>query len=74
MGSLSTALQRGSRAMYRVLLSLALLLVAMLEVASAPAAYAGALTVNGITFSDRLGGFVLEKASGVLREHFQMLK
>jgi hypothetical protein len=37
---------------------------ALLQGWSASIAGAASLTVNGITFSDRLGGFVLEKATG----------
>jgi len=40
------------------------LLLALLQILNAPIANAGSLTVNGITFSDHIGGFVLEKASG----------
>jgi hypothetical protein len=47
-----------------IALRLGLFLATILLVISAPVASAGSLTVNGITFSDRLGGFVLEKATG----------
>lgn len=36
----------------------------MAQAMSCAAAEGATLTVNGVTFSDRLGGFVLEKASG----------
>lgn len=64
MSRLSTTVQRCIRAMRLAPLSCGLLFGVTLPVASAPIACARSLTVNGITFSDRLGGFVLEKASG----------
>jgi len=42
----------------------ACLLALMAQATFCTASQAASLTVNGVTFSDRLGGFVLEKASG----------
>ena len=64
MAGNTTAIRPGGRVTCRASLPLGLLLSALLQVESAFVAEAASLTVNGITFSDRLGGFVLEKATG----------
>jgi hypothetical protein len=48
----------------RALSNLSFVLGVMLQLGSTRIAEAGSITVNGVTFSDDLGGFVLESASG----------
>jgi hypothetical protein len=60
LGHLERELRRSGRTRFAICCTLALLLQIMFCLTAESAS----LSVNGITFSDKLGGFVLEKATG----------
>lgn len=64
MAGQTTILQRLGHKTCWASFPIGLLAAVLLQIGSATTANAGSLKVNGITFSDRLGGFILEKASG----------